>query len=240
MPTIKLQGTEFSFSVLPQDKTGDKFLVKTKLAVKNAVIDYEEISERLSFSEAEEFTCLMARLLAGAFSKEYSFNVERPGFAVDFYPFEKEGEKMDRARLRKEDCVMAIRILFKDKAGQLLSGVYTLLLHRAEIKSFLQGFEAELNAHYRSSALKKGKYLFAGVSPLGYHGCKYWYLDPTKSCKTGEYVWVQMGRHNTEQIVYVDEARYFNDDNAPYDPSRVKQVLRKATEKEIRLLRDCE
>ena len=240
MPTIKLQGTEFSFSVLPPNGDWDGYWVKTKIVVKNEVVNYEEVGERLSFSELEELACLTARLLAGAFSKEYSFSVEKPGFAVDFYPFEKDGEQVDRTRLREEDCVMAIRMLFKDKAGKLLSGVYTLLLHRAEIKEFLQGIQDELNAHYRPLTQTSGKYLFAGVSPLGYRGCKYWYLDPTKTCKTGEYVWVRMGRHNTEQIVYVDEARYFDDQDAPYDPARVKQVIRKATEKEILLLKDGE
>lgn len=240
MSTIKLQGTEFSFSVLPPNSNWDGYWVQTKISIKNEVVNYEEISERLSLSELEEFACLTARLLAGAFSKEYSFSVEKPGFAVDFYPFEKDGEQVDRTRLRKEDCVMAIRMLFKDKAGKLLSGVYTLLLHRAEIKTLLQGIQDELNASYRPIAQKKGKYLFVGVSPLGYRGCKYWYFDPTKTCKTGEYVWVCMGRHNTEQIVYVDDARYFDDEDAPYDPARVKQVLRKATEKEIQLLDDCE
>ena len=238
MPTIQLQGTEFTFSVLAPNGDSDGFMVRTKLAIKNDVINYEEIGERLSVSEAEELVRMMARMLAGATSKEYSLSAEKPGLAIDFYPFANDGEQVDRTRLRNEDCVMAIRILFKGKDGKLLSGVYTLLLHRAEIKSFLQGFEKEFNAHYRVDAPKDGKYLFAGVSPLGYHGCKYWYLDPTKTCKTGDYVWVRMGRHNLEQIVYVDEARYFDDDTAPYNPLRVKQVLRKATAKELSLVTD--
>ena len=90
MPTIKLQGTEFTFSVLPQNSSSDGFFVKTKLAVKNEVINYEEISERLSISEAEEFVCLMARTLAGAYSKGYSFAPEKSGFAVDFYYLTKK------------------------------------------------------------------------------------------------------------------------------------------------------
>lgn len=236
MPTIKLQGTEFAFSVLPPESASDEYFVKTKLVVKNEVINYEEIGERLSIAETEELICLMARMLAGAFLKNYSFSSEKSGFAVDFYPFAQDGEQFDRTRLREEDCVMAIRILFKGKDGKFLSGVYTLLLHREEIKSFLNGLESEFNAYYRATAPEHGKYLFAGVSPLGYHGCKYWYLDPTKTCKTGEYVWVRMGRRNIEQIVYVDEARYFDDDNAPYAPSRVKQILRKATQDELKFL----
>lgn len=237
MPTIQLQGTEFSFLVLPPSDS-DGFMVRTKLVIKNEAINYEEISERLSFAEAEELVCLMARMLAGATSKEHTFNAENAGFAVDFYPYANTVEKVDRTRLRKEDCVMAVRILFKGKGGKLLSGVYSLLLHRAEIKSFLEGFEKELNAHYQSDKQQSGKYLFAGVSPLGYHGCKYWYLDPTKTCKAGDYVWVRMGRHNLEQIVYVDDARYFDDDTAPYDPTRVKQVLRKATSEEQSAITD--
>ena len=133
---------------------------------------------------------------------------------------------------------MAIRILFKGKDGKLLSGVYTLLLHREEIKSFLQGFESELNAHYRVNDPKKGKYLFAGVSPLGYHGCKYWYLDPSKSCKTGEYVWVRMGRHDREQMVYVDCVRWFAEDEEPYPHDLAKKVLRQTTEEEAKTAED--
>jgi hypothetical protein len=46
-----------------------------------------------------------------------------------------------------------------------------------------------------------------------------------------------MGRHNTEQIVHVDSVKYFSDDDAPFPPARVKQVLRKATPKEIKKLK---
>ena len=79
-----------------------------------------------------------------------------------------------------------------------------------------------------------GKHVFVGVSPRGYTGCNYWYLDPSDSIVAGDYVWVRMGRHNTEQVVYVDSVRRFDEQTAPYDPSAVKQVLRKATEKEIK------
>ena len=79
---MKLQGTEFCFSVLPPNGDWDGFSVKTKLVIKNDVIHYEEIGERLSLAEAEELTCLIARLLAGAFSKEYSFTAEKPSSVV--------------------------------------------------------------------------------------------------------------------------------------------------------------
>ena len=42
-----------------------------------------------------------------------------------------------------------------------------------------------------------------------------------------------MGRRNIEQVVYVDSVKYFEEENAPYSPQRVKQVLRKATKEEI-------
>ena len=50
----------------------------------------------------------------------------------------------------------------------------------------------------------------------------------------GEYVWVRMGKRDIEQIVYVDNIRYFNETNAPYEPFRVKRVLRKASEEEVK------
>ena len=78
-----------------------------------------------------------------------------------------------------------------------------------------------------------GKYAFAGVSPLGAEGCNYWYLDESKALKKGDYVWVRMGRHDLEQIVYVDDVRYYDEETAPYEPERVKKVLRKATDDEL-------
>ena len=67
----------------------------------------------------------------------------------------------------------------------------------------------------------------------GYKGCNYWYLDPSKKVKAGDYVWARMGKHNTEQIVYVDSVRYCTEDTAPYDPLRVRKILRKATIEEL-------
>ena len=237
MATIKQDGTEFTFSVLPPDPNWDGHWVKTRIAVKNEYINYEEISERLTVAETEQFLCLTARLLAGAFGKGYSFFSEKSGFVVDFYPYTEDGEEVDRTRRRQEDCIMAIRTLFKGKEGKFLAGIYTSLFHRAEIKTFLKELTAEFNEAYPSTSTD-GKYLFVAVSPLGYRECKYWYLDATKTVRKGDYVWVRMGRRNTEQIVYVDEARYFDDETAPYDPLQVKQVLRKATSEEQETITD--
>ena len=72
-----------------------------------------------------------------------------------------------------------------------------------------------------------------GVSPLGYEGCNYWYLDESGAVKKGDFVWVRMGRRNLEQIVTVDSVRHFGGENAPYEPSSVKRVLRIATDEEV-------
>ena len=37
---------------------------------------------------------------------------------------------------------------------------------------------------------------------------------------------MRMGRHNKEQIVYVDSVRLCTEETAPYDPMRVKKVIR--------------
>ncbi len=75
-------------------------------------------------------------------------------------------------------------------------------------------------------------YLYVGVSPKGQYGCNYWYIDEDKQTQANTYVWVNMGRRNTEQIVYVDSVRYCNAEDVPYPIDKTKRVLRQATEEE--------
>ena len=75
-------------------------------------------------------------------------------------------------------------------------------------------------------------YLYVGVSPKGQYGCNYWYIDEEKQTQENTYVWVNMGRKNTEQIVYVDSVRYCNASGVPYPVEKTKRVLRQTTEEE--------
>ena len=75
-------------------------------------------------------------------------------------------------------------------------------------------------------------YLYIGVSPKGQYGCNYWYIDEEKQTREDTYVCVNMGRRNTEQIVYVDSVRYCNANDVPYPIDKTKRVLRQATEEE--------
>ena len=142
--------------------------------------------------------------------------------------------EVPREERRRQDCVMRISLLMRSSdKKQFLDGVYSILLHRAEISIFVEALRKEFEAAFQKHGVGKGKYLFVGVSPRGYRGCNYWYFDPTGTTLPGDYVWVKMGRHNTEQIVYVDSIKFCNEDTAPYSPDRVKQILRKATQEEI-------
>ena len=47
---------------------------------------------------------------------------------------------------------------------------------------------------------------------------------------------MRMGRHNLEQIVYVDSVRRFTQDTLPYDIENMRKILRKATEEELAVL----
>ena len=75
-------------------------------------------------------------------------------------------------------------------------------------------------------------YLYVGVSPRGQYDCNYWYIDEEKQTQENTYVWVNMGRRNAEQIVYVDSVRYCNANDVPYPVEKTKRVLRQATEEE--------
>ena len=129
---------------------------------------------------------------------------------------------------------MAIRLLMRSKdKKRLFGGVYSFLFHREDIEYFSSKLREEFDEAFAHLIPGRGKHLFVGVSPRGYTGCNYWYLDPTGKVQAGDYVWVRMGRRDTEQIVYVDSVRRFQDDYAPYDPAKVKQVIRKATKEEL-------
>ena len=234
MASVVFDGTEFAFSILPLKLFASGDWAHTEISVKNEYVSYTHRGIYIARVDLEEWIYSMFRILAGAYKKEYSLCFERSGLAVDFYPYTKEGMEATRYERRANDCVMAVRLLMHaSNKKNLLGGVYTFLFHRKEIETFANALRAEFDEAFIKQSKGKGEYLFVGVSPLGYKGCNYWYLDPTKSTKPGDYVWVKMGRHNTEQIVYVDSVRSFTIDSAPYDPKSVKQVLRKATAEEI-------
>lgn len=234
MPTLDLQGTKFTFSVLPK-RFGGKEWATTKIAVENEYVSYEDKGKYILRDELEEWIFSMHRLLAGAYAKEYAISFEKAGIAVDLYPYTNGANEVSREERRSNDCVMAIRLLMRssDKKS-FFGGVYSFVLHREEIREFAASLRNEFDEAFLRYGIGKGKYLFVGVSPRGYRGCNYWYLDPTGTTLPEDHVWVRMGRHNTEQIVYVDSIKFCDLDSAPYPPDRVKQILRKATEEELK------
>ena len=79
---------------------------------------------------------------------------------------------------------------------------------------------------------KEKKILYVGVSPHPYKGKGYWYVDEYGLTQPKTYVWVRMGRHDREQLAYVDCVRWVTEESAPYPYEKAKRVLRQASEKE--------
>ena len=237
MPTIDLQGTKFTFCVV-STMLQDRDWATTKIVIENEHLFYEDKGKYILRDELEEWIFAMSRLLAGAYGKEYSLSFQKAGIAVDLYPHTDGMRELSREERRNNDCIMAIRLLMRSKdKKRFLGGVYSIVLHRADIAEFVTVLREEFDKAFARFGNGKGKYLFVGVSPGGYRGCNYWYLDPTGTSLAGDYVWVRMGRHNTEQIVYVDSVKFCDEDTSPYPPDRVKQVLRKATDAEVENLK---
>ncbi len=232
MAQLVLQGTKFVCDVLPLDRRANGFFVKIRIGVENNFLSYQYEGADITREDMENWLFSMFRLLAGGYGKEYSLSFEKAGIAVDFYPYTRNGEEVSREERRNNDCVMAIRLLFREK-DSFLGGVYTLLLRKEQIKSFANALREEYYQEFTRFDKKRGKYLLVGVSPQGYTGCNYWYLDDRKSTRTGDYVWVRMGKRRLEQIVYVDCARFYDDEDIPYMPNEEKKVLRKATSEEV-------
>ncbi len=236
MPTIQLQGTEFTCGVQTPKNEANGAWVNLRFALKNEYVEYDD-TIRVLVSDVEEWLFSMSRLLAGGYAHPYSISFENTGVAVDLYPCveDMEGRRpRTRAERRESTLAMALRILMRSQSSRrYLGGVYTLLFGREEIATFVRALRWEFYSVYSAYAAGKGEHAFVGVSPLGYQGCNYWYYDETGEVKSGDYVFVKMGKNATEQIVLVDCARRFLAETAPYDPKRVKKVLRKATAEEV-------
>jgi hypothetical protein len=236
MPTIQLQGTEFTCGVQTPKNEAEGAWVRLRLSLKNEYLEYDDTICVL-IADVEEWLFSMSRLLAGGYAHPYSISFENTGVAVDLYPCieDMEGKHTrTRAERRESTLAMALRILMRSQSSRrYLGGVYTLLLGREEIAAFVRALRWEFYSVYSAYAAGKGEHAFVGVSPLGYQGCNYWYYDETGEVKSGDYVFVRMGKNATEQIVFVDCARRFSLETAPYDPKRVKRVLRKATAEEV-------
>ena len=86
--------------------------------------------------------------------------------------------------------------------------------------------------------MKENKRLYVGVSPYPYRGKGYWYIDESGQTLPKTYVWVRMGRHDREQMVYVDCVRWFAEDEEPYPHDLAKKVLRQTTEDEAKTAED--
>jgi hypothetical protein len=233
MPKINVSGTLFTLNILPPNLFGKGFWAKTEIAIENEYVSYRKINKRFTRDELEHWIFTICRFLAGAYARSYTLNFETVGLTAVFVPYEAEGGEATREELRRNDCVMVLRFPMLTNEDKTLGGAFSILLHREELKEFVNGLRAEFDAAYEKFEPKKGKYCYVGISPLGYEGCNYWYLDKTNSVKKGDFVWVRMGRHDTLQIAFVDRVRYFDDETVPYDPERLKQVLKKATPKEL-------
>lgn len=234
MPKINLQGTEFEFSVLPLRTFADKYVARTKIAVKNEFIDYENISESITRDELQKWIFSAFRLLAGAYEKPRTLEFERANLSVDFVPFTPVGAEVTRETLRANDCITSVRlVMVSQNQKTTLGGVYSLLLHRKELEIFAKELQEEFDTVFKKYLKGKGKYSFVGVSPFGFTGCNYWYLDETNSVQDGDYVWLKMGRRKIEQIAYVDSVRRADENDAPYPLAQVKKIIRKATNEEV-------
>ncbi len=234
MATVNIHGTEFTFAVAEKPKRWDGYSVYVQLTVENEFIHYHS-ERRCDLGDVEGIVYGIYRLLAGGYRHTHEVPLPNMDAVLLFNPDVETGvEDPTREYLRSRDCKLVWNMLFHSaKEKNTLGGVYVLMIAREALSPFVKALEAELEPYTKECAKRKGKYLFVAVSPQGYKGCHYWYLDPKKKTKAGTFVWVKMGRRKILQLVYVDEVRYFNEENAPCDWSKVKQVERQATQEDI-------
>lgn len=234
MATVILRGTTFTFSVQEKPKRWDGYTLSVKISVKNEFIDYA--SERFcNYEDVEEMLFASFRLLAGGYRKEYTLRLDGVNAVLNFNPDIEEGvTELTRTYLRSRDCKLMFNMLFySNKEKNTIGGVYSVIIPRNALKLFAETLQTELRPYTDEQNKRRGKYMFVGVSPQGYKGCNYWYLDPEKKTKPNTFVWVKMGRGNALQLVYVDNVRRFDEVSAPYDVTLVKRIVGQATQEDI-------
>lgn len=233
MATVTVQGTSFTFVLQEKPKHWDGYTLTVNMAVENEFIHYQRVC-RCNFDDIEEMLFCMFRLLAGGYRKEYVLRVEGTNAIVNFNPDIEAGvTELTRTYLRSRNCKAVFNLLFfSAKAKNTLGGVYTIIIPKNALKLFALRLQEEYKPYAEELSKQRGKYMFVGVSPQGYKGCNYWYLDTQKKTKPNTFVWVKMGRGNTLQLVYVDSVRCYNADNAPYDVTLLKRVEKQASKED--------
>lgn len=233
MATVTLKGTTFTFAVQEKPKFWDNYTLIVKIAVKNEFVHYET-ERHCNFFDVEDALFCMFRLLAGGYRKEQSLRLEGANAILHFNPDIEEGVELTREYLRSRNSTLAFNLLFySERERNTLGGVYSFLIPKTALRLFADSIKTELQPYADVISKRRGKYMFVGVTPQGYKGCNYWYLDPEKKTEPNTFVWVKMGRAQTLQLVYVDNVRYFNDEDAPYSVDAVKRIERQATPADI-------
>ncbi len=234
MATINLQDTIFTFTVQNKPKRWDGYGLYVRIAVENEFVHYQS-EHHCSFEDVENILFCMRRLLAGGYRKEISVRLEEMNAILHFEPnIPQNPPELTRTFLRSCESKLIWNLLFYSNSKQnTLGGVYTLFFSKIEVATFADVLQFELQAYVDERNARRGEYMFVGVSPQGYKGCNYWYLDTKKQTKTHSYVWVKMGKSSTLQLVYVDNVRYFSMAEAPYDVSSLKQVEGQASEEDL-------
>ena len=255
---LQLNGTEVEFSILSssgRDWVDIRFLVTTDN------IRFEKAGAYLTRNELEKFLSVTDFLLKGKIVRKYSLNWKKLGLKIVFVPNAEIGLMCPEER-ELATCQMQFEIFTRNKDTGLWNATSVVVrLARVEIEKLLDGLlqeyivafgkpqekdkfsyfhnketeEQPLIAETGTAQSDEGAYLYVGVSPRGSVGCNYWYVDEEKRTQANTYVWVTMGRRNTEQIVYVDSVRYCNASDAPYPINKTKRVLRQTTQEETEL-----
>ncbi|MBE7068218.1 MAG: hypothetical protein E7381_02845 [Clostridiales bacterium] len=255
---LQLNGTEVEFSILSssgRDWVDIRFLVTTDN------IRFEKAGAYLTRNELEKFLSVTDFLLKGKIVRKYSLTWKKLGLRIVFVPNAEIGLMRPEER-EHATCQMQFEIFTRNKDTGLWNATSVVVrLARVEIEKLLDGLlqeytvavgkpqekdkfsyfhnketeEQPLIAETGTAQSDDGAYLYVGVSPRGCVGCNYWYVDEEKRTQANTYVWVTMGRRNTEQIVYVDSVRYCNANDAPYPINKTKRVLRQTTQEETEL-----
>ncbi len=183
----------------------------------------------------------------GKQSREYDFSEFEETFAKDFYAgfdasdlFTTGSETVPGKRKDYE-----ITIDYRDGISRFMTGRFDkeglprdfgvlAKFVKKMIRGFPETWEIWNPDFYDRPRYGEGEYIFCSVI-FDEGGQKYYYLTEDKTIEEGDVVFVPVGPENHVIPGVVTDIEYFTGEDAPYPLEKVKNIIRKATEKEMKI-----
>ena len=203
-------------------------------------------------------TILVSRdsYLMGKLTKKYKFGNTEENFAEDFYAkfdtsdlFPDTGDDLSQDNpeetSRKRGLSYKIMIDYRNGPSRILKGRFDkvglptdfgifMKAVREKLRGFSEASEIMNPDFYERPRYGEEEYIFCSVI-FSKGGKKYYYLTDDETIDVDDTVLVPVGPENRAAPAVVVDIEYFMGEEAPYPIEKIKKIIRKCTEKDMKM-----